>query len=177
MLPCTQLLLENGPNTSVAGLKAVAVAAEIPETARILNLAPHPEGGWFRRIYTSDVVLNIPDRGRELPIGSAIHFLLAAGETSRWHAIRSDELWFWHAGEPLEMFVNESGPAEGSDPIVVLGPNLRDGQRPQVLIPGGSWQSARPAGPGETLVSCFVCPSFHFDDFQLAPEPQTSAGR
>lgn len=146
-------------------------AVEMPETARLLNLAPHPEGGWFRRIYTSEVELAVPGRGgRVLPIGSAIHFLLACGEESRWHKILSDELWFWHSGEPLEMMVNSERPESVGASSVMLGPDLHAGQRPQHSIAGGSWQTARPAGGGETLVSCFVCPSFHFDDFSLAPD-------
>ncbi len=151
--------------------------AEIPDTARILGLAPHPEGGWFRRIYTSGVSLAIPDRGRELPIGSAIHFLLGSGEQSRWHSVRSDELWFWHAGEPLEMLLNEVNPTVEGATSTVLGADIRAGQRPQLTVPGGFWQSARPTGPGETLVSCFVCPSFHFDDFTLAPDRSSPAER
>ncbi|MBO0787828.1 MAG: cupin domain-containing protein, partial [Actinobacteria bacterium] len=48
---------------------------------------------------------------------------------------------------------------------VTLGPDLAAGQRPQYLVPGGCWQSARPAGPDETLVSCVVAPGFDFADF------------
>jgi len=144
------------------------VDVQIPDTARILGLSPHPEGGWYKETWRSEVVVEVPGRGHERPSGTAIYFLLAPGEESRWHVVRSDELWFWHAGGPLEMFVNESGPGRDGSSSVVLGPDIRAGQRPQVLVPGGFWQAARPAGPDEALVSCVVCPGFHFDDFRLA---------
>lgn len=138
---------------------------QIPDTARVLGLSPHPEGGWYRETWRSEVVFEVPGRGHERPSGTAIYFLLAPGEESRWHVVRSDELWFWHAGGPLEIVVNESGPAAAAP--VVLGPDLRAGQRPQLLVPGGFWQSARP-GAQEVLVSCVVCPGFDFEDFTLA---------
>lgn len=142
--------------------------AQIPNIARILGLSPHPEGGWYRRTYTSRAVFEVPGRGHERPIGSAILFYLAPGEQSCWHAVIPDELWLWHSGAPLELFINESGPIQGASPVV-LGPDIQSGQRPQFLVPGGSWQAARPQGGGETLVSCALFPGFHFDDFKLAP--------
>lgn len=148
------------------------VDAEIPDTARILGLARHPEGGWYRRTYTSEAVYEVPGRGHKRPIGSSILFYLAAGEQSAWHAVIPDELWLWHSGAPLELFINESGPIEGINPVV-LGPDIVSGQHPQFLVPGGSWQAARPVGGGATLVSCALFPGFHFDDFKLA----TTTGR
>lgn len=143
---------------------------QIPDTARILGLAPHPEGGWYRRTYTSKAVFEVSGRG-ERPIGSSILFYLAAGEQSAWHSVLSDELWLWHSGAPLELFINESGPIEGTSPVI-LGPDIQSGQHPQFLVPGGSWQAARPVGGAETLVSCALFPGFHFDDFTLAPADQ-----
>jgi hypothetical protein len=95
-------------------------------------------------------------------------FYLAAGEQACWHTVIPDELWLWHSGAPLELFINESGPIEGTSPII-LGPDIQSGQHPQYLVPGGSWQAARPLDGGETLVSCALFPGFHFDDFKLAP--------
>jgi uncharacterized protein len=141
----------------------------IPDTARVLGLSPHPEGGWYRRTWRSEVVFEVPGRGHERPSGTAIYYFLAPDEESCWHVVRSDELWFWHAGAPLEVFINECGPvATGEATSIVLGSDVRAGQRPHVLVPGGFWQSARPVGTREVLVSCVVSPGFHFDDFTLA---------
>ena len=139
----------------------------IPDTARILGLSPHPEGGWYRRTYTSSAVFDVPGRGHQRPIGSAILFYLAPGEQSGWHAVVPDALWLWHCGAPLELLINESAPTEQASPVV-LGPDIKAGQHPQLLVPGGSWQAARPKDGGETLVSCALFPGFHFDDFTLA---------
>lgn len=140
----------------------------IPETARILNLERHPEGGWYRRMFTSSTVFEVAGRGHERPIGTSILFYLAPGEQSAWHSIVPDELWLWHSGSPLELFINAESPSEDTVPVV-LGPDIRAGQHPQFLVPGGSWQSARPVDGGDALVSCALFPGFHFDDFTLAP--------
>jgi uncharacterized protein len=145
------------------------VDKRIPDTARALGLSPHPEGGWYKETWRSEVVFEVPGRGHKRPTGTAIYFLLRPGEESRWHVVRSDELWFWHAGGPLEMFVHEGGPvAPGEATSIVLGPDVGAEQRPQVRVPGGFWQSARPVGSQEVLVSCVVSPGFDFDDFTLA---------
>ncbi|ANA97711.1 cupin domain-containing protein [Mycobacteroides chelonae] len=145
------------------------VDEQIPDTARILGLARHPEGGWYGETWRSDVIFEVPGRGHERPSGTAIYFLLTPGDKSRWHVVRSDELWFWHAGGPIEMVLNAAGPDSGDEAqSITLGPDVRAGQRPQVLVPGGIWQTARPAGDHEVLVSCVVCPGFDFDDFTLA---------
>ncbi|MFG1885860.1 cupin domain-containing protein [Micromonospora sp. NPDC049102] len=38
---------------------------------------------------------------------------------------------------------------------------------PQILVPAGQWQSARPAGDEHVLVSCVVSPGFEFADFHM----------
>jgi hypothetical protein len=102
-----------------------------------------------------------------------IYFLLRPGEESRWHRVRSDEVWLWHSGGPLILEDGGGGdrPADnrGGD-AVILGPDLAAGQVPQHVIPGGHWQAARPAADGEVLVSCVVAPGFDFADFTLLDE-------
>jgi predicted cupin superfamily sugar epimerase len=80
----------------------------------------------------------------------------------------SDEVWLWHRGGPLTLRFGGSGDEPVRDREAVLGPDLAAGQRPQILIPGGVWQSAEPAGDDEVLVSCIVAPGFDFADFMLA---------
>jgi predicted cupin superfamily sugar epimerase len=100
--------------------------------------------------------------------GNGIYFLLAPGEESAWHRVRSDEVWLWHSGGPLTLLDGGDGdrPA-GVQAATTLGQDLESGQAPQHVIPAGHWQSARPAAGQEVLVSCVVAPGFDFADFTL----------
>jgi len=117
---------------------------------RELGLQPHPEGGHYAEIHRSPAV-------------TSIYFLLAAGEVSRWHRVRSEELWHFYEGAPLELL--QLNP-DGTDlERIVLGPF--DGrQRPMHCVPGSYWQAARSRG-AFTLVGCTVAPPFRFADFTL----------
>lgn len=123
-----------------------------------LRLAPHPEGGHYRETWR-----DAPPGGAR-GAGTAILFLLAAGETSHWHAVDAAELWVWQAGAPLALSVSADG-RETS--LHVLGPLART-QGLHGLVPAGAWQSARSLGAW-TLASCIVAPAFSFDGFALAP--------
>jgi len=133
-------------------------AATLIET---LRLEPHPEGGCFRETWRSERLLRLDDYDGPRNAGTAILFLLPGGARSRWHRVRSDELWLWQKGDPLELTI---GRDQGGQ-TVVLG---RD--RFQAVVPGGEWQTARPR-PGEhgySLVSCVVVPGFDFADFEIS---------
>jgi hypothetical protein len=142
-----------------------------PGTAEALDLVPHPEGGWFRETWRAGTTFE-PDGYRgERAAATAIYFLLPPGAESRWHRVRSDELWLWHGGGPLALRLGGSGgqPGQsGEQATVVLGPDLGGGERPQYLVPGGCWQAARPSGTEEALVTCVVSPGFDFADFEVA---------
>lgn len=125
---------------------------------RLLELAPHPEGGHFRETFRDAAG---PDgRARS----TAIHFLLAAGERSAWHRVDAVEIWHFHAGAPLELALAEGGTVTR----IRLGTDLAAGERPQAVVPAGVWQSAEPLGAW-TLVGCTVAPGFEFAGFELAP--------
>jgi predicted cupin superfamily sugar epimerase len=101
-------------------------------------------------------------------VASAIYFLLHPGERSRWHVVRSDELWLWHRGGPLTLRLGGRGDQPGPTvESVVVGPDVHAGERPQVLVPGGVWQEAEPAGAEPALVTCVVAPAFDFADFRM----------
>jgi uncharacterized protein len=165
-----------------------------PPLAESLNLRPHPEGGWFRETWRS--AISFSPAGYEGPrcAATAIYFVLYPGEQSRWHVVRSDELWFWHDGGTLELRLggmadgpehehtaDQVAPVAGGAPseaasatrhpspagVVLLGPDVLAGQQPQALVPGGTWQSAVPATDQAVLVSCVVAPGFDFADFRL----------
>ncbi|GAA0406377.1 cupin [Acrocarpospora corrugata] len=135
-----------------------------PHLAELLDLQPHPEGGWYRRTWTSG---QRADTAAPRQSASAVYYLLSEGEESAWHRVASDELWLYHHGAPLTLRLG--GAADRPDdhaPPHLLGADLAAGQRPQILVPAGTWQTARPER-GSTLVTCVVSPEFHFDDFQL----------
>lgn len=123
---------------------------------RRLELVPHPEGGWYRQTWKG------PDIGGRAS-GTAILFLLQAGERSHWHRVDADEIWLWHAGAPLvlDMGVDQAGKT-------LLGPDVLGGEVVQAVVPAGWWQAARSTGAW-TLVSCTVSPGFRFEGFELAP--------
>ncbi len=141
-----------------------------------LGLIPHPEGGFYRETYRSQGNIS----RESLPVGmdgdrsygTAIYFLLGAGQVSRWHRIRSDELWFFHAGSPLEVITIRP---DGSEQKLSLGLDLNAGQLPHVMVPAESWFGSRmTSGRFDfTLVSCTVSPGFDFRDFQLASTHDT----
>jgi uncharacterized protein len=138
-----------------------------PPTAETLDLFPHPEGGWFRQTWEAGPAFEPAGYRGDRKAATAIYFLLPPGAESVWHRVRSDELWLWHGGGPLDLLLGGNGrrPESGQAPAA-LGPDLGSGQRPQRVVPGGCWQSARPSGDQEVLVSCIVSPGFDFADFE-----------
>ncbi|MBO0869802.1 MAG: cupin domain-containing protein [Micromonosporaceae bacterium] len=141
-----------------------------PPIAEQLDLAPHPEGGWFRETWRSATAFTPDGYPGPRSAATAIYFLLQPGERSRWHRVRSDELWLWHCGGALELRLGGTGTEPVADRTLRLGSDLAAGQRPQALVPGGAWQSAAPAGPAPVLVSCVVAPGFDFTDFVMHPD-------
>ncbi|QIK41583.1 cupin domain-containing protein [Pontivivens nitratireducens] len=129
------------------------------EIIAMLDLAPHPEGGWYRETWRA------PTKGDARASGTSIYFLLAAEQFSHWHRVDAAEIWHWYAGAPLVLSLSENGhDAEAA----ILGPELTAGQRPQRIVPAGWWQSATSLGAW-TLVGCTVSPGFQFAGFELAP--------
>lgn len=135
-----------------------------PPVAEALDLLPHPEGGWFRETWRTPVP--VAAHGGERATATGIYFLLGPGEESMWHAVRSDELWLWHRGGPLELRLGGAGDQPGEAETITLGANVEAGEHPQALVPAGVWQAARPASGQESLVSCVVSPGFDFADFR-----------
>jgi uncharacterized protein len=135
------------------------VRVTVPAIVAALGLAPHPEGGWYRRTWTSSVTVDTPHGPR--PSATAILYLLDG--ISRWHRVRSAELWCRHAGSAVAL----STGGEGDVPVEPAEHPL-DPDHPQVLVPAGTWQSARLLGPEPALGTCVVSPGFDFADFELA---------
>lgn len=154
----------------------MAQAKTADEWIRCLNLTAHPEGGYYRESYRSAGLISessLPSgMTGERSYGTAIYFLLRAGQVSRWHRIKSDELWFYHAGAPLEVIVLLN---DGLEKKLQLGLDVSAGQHPQVMVPAGCWFGSRLVNGREdySLVSCTVSPGFDFQDFQLATAQDT----
>jgi predicted cupin superfamily sugar epimerase len=127
---------------------------------RLLDLAPHPEGGHFREIFRDP--RQVEGRGAS----TGIYFLLVADERSHWHRIDAAEIWHFYAGAPLalETAADENGPVERR----ILGNDLAAGERPQTVVGASVWQAAESLGAW-TLCGCTVAPAFDFAKFELAP--------
>jgi uncharacterized protein len=139
------------------------VDARAAVLVRTLGLVPHPEGGHYREIWRADLDVDPSDgRGARAALTS-IYFLLPDGAVSRWHRVRSDEVWHHYEGAPLELWLVRQH--EQQLARVRLGP-LSDGQAPTYCVPANCWQAARSLG-AYTLVGCTVAPGFEFADFEL----------
>ena len=134
----------------------MTTAASLIDT---LDLAPHPEGGWYRETWRD------PASGAGRGHGTAIYYLLEQGQRSHWHQVDAVEIWHHYAGAPLTLEVYRDGEAVQ---VATLGPDVLAGQLPQAIVPARAWQSAH-AAEGWTLVGCTVSPAFEFTGFTLAP--------
>ncbi len=137
-------------------MTAVPTAQDI---IRLLDLKPHPEGGYFRETFRDAT----PIGGRAA--STAIYFLLARGERSHWHRIDAVEIWHWYSGAPLTL---EIAAVPGRIERATLGADLAGGERPQAIVPAQAWQAAQSLGDW-TLCGCAVAPGFDFKGFELAP--------
>lgn len=138
-----------------------------PALAASLELLPHPEGGWYRRTWTSPLVVDV-DHTRTRPAATLIVFMLPAGELSAWHRVESDEIWIWSGGGSITLQLGGNGPSPEPAETYLLG-EAESGAAPQVHIPAGHWQKTLIA-THDALASCVVSPGFDFEDFSLADE-------
>jgi predicted cupin superfamily sugar epimerase len=149
--------------------------SSMPDWAQGLDLQPHPEGGYFAETWRSpiEVAAAILPPGYDGPrsLATSILFLLLPGEVSAWHLVRSDELWIHQRGGPLALGLGGSDP---TGPVIEsvrehhLGTDVSAGHSPQLLVPAGHWQTARPTLDQPVLVACVVSPGFDYRDWRLA---------
>lgn len=150
------------------------------EAARIiaaLGLEPLPrEGGFFRQTWVSRETVG-GERGARA-VGSAIYFLLTTRDFSALHRLGSDELWCFHAGDPVEHVQLTTDDQPGGARVVRLGANVLGGDTPQLVVREGSWQGARLATvaagslaeavpAGWALLSCTMAPAWDEREFEL----------
>ncbi|KAH9904901.1 RmlC-like cupin domain-containing protein [Xylariomycetidae sp. FL2044] len=131
-----------------------------------LAMLPNPEKGYYAETFRDPAL--VPGSNSSRSVGTAIYYLLegSAGQ-SVWHRLDASEIWHWYAGAPLTLYQSADN-GTGIQPYV-LGPDLfaADGQRPQVVVPTGIWQSALSHGAW-TLVGTTVAPAFIDSGSELA---------
>lgn len=131
------------------------------EVVRLLKLEPlDQEGGYFRRTGESATILPGGQRA-----WSMIYSLITPEGFSALHRLGKEEVWCFHAGDPLESLRLRP---DGSGEWVKLGLNLARGERPQDVVPAQTWQGTRLVAGGRwALVTCMVAPEFGWSDFEL----------
>ncbi len=132
------------------------------DVIRALNLQPHPlEGGFFNETYRTVATV----QNGTWSMNTAIYYLLTGHGVSEMHLLPGDEIYHWYAGNPLETLL--LNPTTGHAELVVMGADVAAGQRPQLVIPGGTWQgSCRGTGPFDfTLIGATMAPGFDSADY------------
>ena len=143
----------------------------VSEVKELLGLHPHPrEGGWFIRTYESNEMLSLERYPSLRRTGTAIYYLLEPNTISPMHRLKSDELFHFYAGDSVELLqLREGQPGF----ISVIGNNLAAGERPQHIIPKGTWQGCRlREGGAWALMGCTVSPGFEYDDYEDGDEAE-----
>jgi predicted cupin superfamily sugar epimerase len=130
----------------------------------LLDLAPHPEGGFYRETWRAKLSVDGLPHGSPRAAHTAIYFLLPAGTFSALHRVASDEVWHHYDGDPVALHVIDAG---GAHTQVTLGRDFAHGHRPQYVVPAGAWQAAAPQGDRYALCGCTVAPGFDFRDFEM----------
>ena len=135
----------------------------------ILELQPHPEGGYFRETFVADDVISTELLGRyhneTRKVYTLIYYLLKSGQVSKFHRLKSDEIWTFHIGSTLTIHVITK---EGEYITKKLGANVEENESFQHSVKHGSWFGASVDLPDTfALVGCFVAPGFDFKDFEM----------
>ena len=134
-----------------------------------LGLEPHPEGGYYKETFKStemitDQELTVHFEGKR-KLYTSIYFLLTSNNVSHFHRIKSDEVWYYHAGSPLTIHIIDE---KGEYSELKLGLNIDKGEVPQALVPKHSIFASSVMGEDTfSLVGCMVSPGFDFKDFEL----------
>jgi len=127
-----------------------------------LKLEPHPEGGFYREMYRSEIRVSDLSLTGSKSAHTSIYYLLSGNDFSAWHRIKSDETWYFHLGcDLLIYFIDQNKMVR----------NVRVGMESksfQATIPANTWFAAKPVKEDAyCLVSCAVAPGFEFEDFEM----------
>jgi len=128
-----------------------------------LHLDPHPEGGFYREMYRSEIAIKDLKGSANKSAYTSIYYLLSGKDFSAWHRIKSDETWYFHLGCDVLIYFFDENKSLKTIQVGVASKNL------QATIPANTWFAARPLNEDAfCLVSCAVAPGFEFDDFEIA---------
>jgi uncharacterized protein len=152
------------------------------EVKKLLNLTPHFEGGAYIRTYESGERI-APEAfaarsgAARYPTprhtGTAIYYFLEPDTFSEMHRLRSDEIFHFYLGDPIEMLQLT---APGAGRVLRIGNNLAAGERPQLVVPRGIWQGSRLVPGGQwALIGCTVSPGFEYEDYDVGPRDELLA--
>lgn len=135
-----------------------------------LDLKEHPEGGYFRETYRSEKIINPNSTGDQFPNkrswSTAIYYLLKGDQYSKFHRIKSDEIWHFYHGSSASIHILHPG---GAYQVLNLGPDFEKGQQFQQIVPAQSWFGVQVDDrDGYLLAGCTVSPGFDFRDFEIA---------
>src|SRR5262245_12777219 len=139
-----------------------------------LGLMPHPERGYYAETYRAVTRVTASSHAGDRSASTAIYFLVTADEPiTSLHRLKSDEVFHLYEGGPLEILRLY---ADGRSDVARLGLDLAAGERPQVVVPAGTWFGTElSAGATHCPVGCPVAPGFDFIDFELADGPELEA--
>lgn len=139
--------------------------SELNRIINLLELQPHPEGGFYREMYRSKKRIRDFDTSADKCAYTTIYYLLGGQDFSSWHRIQSDETWFYHSGCDLLVYYFDEARALQTTQVGLASMNL------QATIPANTWFAAKPIQEDSfSLVSCAVAPGFEFGEFELGAE-------
>jgi len=133
-----------------------------------LQLEKHPEGGYFREVYRSGemISIDVPKKNLKRNVSTSIYFLLEGSQISKFHRLKSDELWHFYDGGSVKVYVIEEN---GKLTEIILGNKIEEGEVFQTVIKKNSWFAAEVVNKRSfALIGCTVSPGFDFSDFELA---------
>jgi predicted cupin superfamily sugar epimerase len=130
-----------------------------------LGLIEHPEGGYYKETYRSEMEGDFEGFNGKRNLGTAIYFLMLGGQSTLPHRIKSDELWFYQYGSSCEIVEIDD---EGNERIIRLGADLANGEVLQHVVKAGLWFYSRVKAENDfCLAACHVNPGFDFQDFEI----------
>jgi predicted cupin superfamily sugar epimerase len=127
-----------------------------------LRLQKHPEGGYYKQTYSSDIIVNSKGYNGPRHAVTAIYYLLVGDQFSAFHRLRSDEIWNYYAGGSLKLYVIDNGK------LTRIRLGKRRGETVQAIVKSGVWFAALLTNKKSyCLLGCIVSPGFEYSDWQL----------
>lgn len=133
-----------------------------------LQLKKHPEGGYFREIYRAGEIISIdaPKKNNKRNVSTSIYFLLEGSQISKFHKLKSDELWHFYDGTAVKIYILDQ---DGKLSEVLIGRDIKNGEVFQTAIEKNNWFASEVIDKRSfSLIGCTVSPGFDFSDFELA---------